>query len=88
MELGPKQLSVQTGNGVIYADCMGEVLLPLKGPEGDKTVLRSKYVICLKELPLSIVSGERFYRRGGYLEKNKLINPEGRVLTHVDTERR
>ncbi|KHJ32216.1 hypothetical protein EV44_g3760 [Erysiphe necator] len=82
IEFKPKQFSVLTGIGVTYADCMGEVLLPLKGPQGTHTVLRLKYVVCLRELPSGIISGERFYRCGGYLDHNRFINPEGVTITH------
>ncbi|KAI1001277.1 hypothetical protein K3495_g6923 [Podosphaera aphanis] len=38
--------------------------------------------------PLNIVSGERFYRRDGYLEKNRIVSPNGEVLSYINTERR
>ncbi|POS82536.1 hypothetical protein EPUL_004524, partial [Erysiphe pulchra] len=88
VDLGPKQFPVQIGSGIVYAECVGEILLPLKGIKSERTVIRLKYVVCLKSLPLNIMSGERFYRRGGYLDQNRIVNPEGRTLTHIDTERR
>lgn len=88
VELSPKQFSIQTGNGIIFGSCMGEVLLPLKGPSGEKTLLTLKYVVCLNELPLNIISGERFYKHGGRLQGNQLINKSGQILTHMDIQRR
>ncbi|KHJ34176.1 hypothetical protein EV44_g3800 [Erysiphe necator] len=88
VDLRPKQFPVQTGSGIVFAECVGEVLLPLKGIKSERTVIRLKYVVCLKSLPLNIISGERFYRRGGYIDRNRIVNPEGRTITHIDTERR
>ncbi|POS82861.1 hypothetical protein EPUL_005525 [Erysiphe pulchra] len=85
VDLGLKQFPVQTGSGVVYAECVDEVLLPLKGVKSERMVIRLKYVVCLKSLPLNIMSGERFYRRGGYLDRNRIISC---ILTHIDTERR
>ncbi|POS83483.1 hypothetical protein EPUL_005493 [Erysiphe pulchra] len=88
VDLEPKQFPVQTGSEVVYAECVGEVLLSLKGVKSERMVIRLKYIVCLKPLPINIMSGERFFRRGGYLDRNRIINPEGRILTHIDTERR
>lgn len=42
VELNPKQFSVQTGGGVIFGSCMGQVRLNLTGPESKKSVLTLK----------------------------------------------
>lgn len=61
VELRPGQFPIQTGNGTVHAESMGEVWLPLTGPNGSKSTMRLKYVAFLKDFPLNVVSGERFY---------------------------
>lgn len=88
VELKTKQFPIQTGNGIVYAECVGEVWLALHGPNATQTVMRLKYVVFLKTFPLNIVSGERFYRSGGRLDGNKLISPTGTALSFINAERR
>lgn len=88
VNLGPKQFPIRTGNGVVYAECVGEVWLSLKGKDKERRVMRIKYTLFLRNLPVNIVSGERFYRSGGYLERNRLIDPEGNIITYIDPLRR
>ena len=88
VELKPKQFPIQTGNGVVYAESVGEVWLPLQGPNASKTVMKLMYVVYLRVFPLNIVSGERFYRSGGQLNGNRIISPTGAVLSFINTERR
>ena len=88
VDLGPKQFPIRTGNGIVYAECVGEVWLTLKGKGHEKSVIRIKYTLYLKDLPVNIISGERFYKSGGYLEKNRLIDPEGNIISYIDTLRR
>ncbi|KAI0995048.1 hypothetical protein K3495_g13133, partial [Podosphaera aphanis] len=88
VELKPKQFPIQTVGGIVCAECVGEVWLSLTGPGGAQTSMRLKYVVYLKIFPLNIVSGERFYRSGGYLERNRIISPNGEVLSYINAERR
>ncbi|KAI0991063.1 hypothetical protein K3495_g17124, partial [Podosphaera aphanis] len=73
VELNPCQFPIQTGNGIVYAECIGEVWLPLTDPNGSKSIMRLKYVVYIKEFPLNIVSGERFYRKGGRLKGEQIV---------------
>ncbi|KAI0996239.1 hypothetical protein K3495_g11942 [Podosphaera aphanis] len=88
VELKPCQFPIQTGNGFVYAECIGEVWLPLTGPNGSKSIMRLKYVVYIKEFPLNIVSGERFYRKGGRLKGEQIVSPNGEVLSYIDADRR
>ncbi|KHJ31339.1 hypothetical protein EV44_g3345 [Erysiphe necator] len=88
VEIKPGQFPVQTGNGMVHAECMGEVLLSLMGAKGERKTLHLKHVLYIKELPHNLVSGERFYKRGGRQEGNRLINFDGTTLTYIDVERR
>ena len=88
VEIKPGQFPIQTGNGVVHAEFMGEVHLPLMGVKGNPKILRLKHVVNIKELPHNLMSGERFYKRGGRQEGNRLVNSDGTTLTYVDVERR
>lgn len=67
---------------------MGKVWLSLTGKDGRKTVMMLNYVVFLKKFPLKIVSGEKLHRRGGCLERNKIISPRGEILTYINAEGR
>lgn len=58
------------------------------GPGGTRTVLRLKYVVCIKQFPMNIVSGEKFYRKGGSLEGHRLLSPRKETLTFINPDRR
>lgn len=88
VELKRRQFSIQTGGGVVFESCMGQVKLSLRGPKGEKKPLTLKYVVCINELPLDIISGKRFYRGGGRLEGDKLVSSSGIKITNIDSERR
>lgn len=88
VELKPNQFPIQTGGGIVCAECVGEVWLSLTGPGGKQTSMRLKYVVYLKAFPLNIISGERFYRSGGFLDKNKIVSPNSEILSYIDAERR
>ncbi|KAI0992379.1 hypothetical protein K3495_g15807, partial [Podosphaera aphanis] len=88
VELRPGQFPIQTGNGTVHAESMGEVWLPLTGPNGRRSTMRLKYVAFLKDFPLNVVSGERFYRKGGRLKDEQIVDPNGEVLSHICAERR
>lgn len=50
VEIKSGQFPVQTGNGVVHAECMGEVLLPLMGAKGERKTMHLKHVVYIKEL--------------------------------------
>lgn len=52
VELRPSQFPIRTGNGIIHAESIGEIWLPLTGPGGKETVMRLKYVVYVKTFPL------------------------------------
>lgn len=72
----------------MHAESMGEVWLPLNDPNGRKSTMRLKYVAFLKDSPLKVVSGERFYRKDGLLKDEQIGDPNGEVLSHTCAERR
>ncbi|POS87584.1 hypothetical protein EPUL_001804 [Erysiphe pulchra] len=86
VEIKSGQFPVQTGNGVVHDECMGEVLLPLMGAKGEWKTLHLKHVLHKKELLHNLVSDERFYKRGGRQEENRLVNCDGTILTDFDVE--
>lgn len=73
---------------MVFGSSMGQVKLPLQGPKGEVNILTLKYVVCIDKIPLNIVSGERFYRAGGRLEGDRVVNADGITITNLDSERR
>lgn len=83
VEIKSGQFPVQTGNGVVHVECMGELLLPLIGAKGERETLHLKHDVYMKELYQNLVSGEKFYKRGGRQEGNRLVNCDGTILTYI-----
>lgn len=44
--------------------------------------------MCISELPLNIISDERFYRLGGRLEGKGAVNSNGATINNIDSDRR
>ncbi|RYP70033.1 hypothetical protein DL771_005724 [Monosporascus sp. 5C6A] len=80
MDIRSKGIQILTGGGPVVATSVGTVKWPLRGPRGEKNEITVKYTLCIDTFPLKIFSGEMYYRRGGYLNKNTLGYGLGEVF--------
>lgn len=67
---------------------MGEVWLKVHGNNGERSTLKLKHVLYVRSLLTNIVSGEHFYRKGGRVDGNKVIDSNGRIIIYINVERR
>ncbi|RYP21444.1 hypothetical protein DL765_002234 [Monosporascus sp. GIB2] len=88
LDIRSKGIHIMTGGGPIAATFIGTVKWPLKGPHGENNEVTVKYTLHISDFPLKVFSGEIFYRRGGYLDRNTLVGPDGTELTTINVPRR
>ncbi|RYP05916.1 hypothetical protein DL765_009679 [Monosporascus sp. GIB2] len=72
LDIRSKGIHIMTGGGPVAATSIGTVKWPLRGPHGENNEVTVKYTLHISDFPLKVFSGEIFYRRGGYLDRNTL----------------
>lgn len=82
------RFAINTGAGPVYASAVGTAAWQLTKPDRSRLDLTMSYTLVVKEFPLKILSGEVWYRKGGYLDHNILKSPDGKALTMINVERR
>ncbi|RYP22453.1 hypothetical protein DL765_001665 [Monosporascus sp. GIB2] len=88
LDIRSKGIHIMTGGGPVAATSIGTVKWPLRGPHGENNEVTVKYTLHISDFPLKVFSGEIFYRRGGYLDKNTLVGPNRDQLTTINVPRR
>ncbi|RYP14239.1 hypothetical protein DL765_006519 [Monosporascus sp. GIB2] len=88
LDIKSKGIHIMTGGGPVAATSIGTVKWPLRGPHGENNEVTVKYTLHISDFPLKVFSGEIFYRRGGYLDRNTLVGPDGTELTTINVPRR
>ncbi|RYP51477.1 hypothetical protein DL770_011045 [Monosporascus sp. CRB-9-2] len=88
LDIKNKGIHIMTGGGPVVATAVGTVKWPLRGPRGENNEIMVKYTLHIDGFPLKVFSGEIYYRRGGYLNRNTLVNPDGSQLTIINVPRR
>ncbi|RYP56584.1 hypothetical protein DL771_011763 [Monosporascus sp. 5C6A] len=88
LDIRSKGIQILIGGGPVVATSIGTMKWPLRGPRKEKNEITVKYTLCIDTFPLKVFSGKMYYRRGGYLNKNTLVNPDGSQLTTINVIRR
>ncbi|RYO77525.1 hypothetical protein DL764_010212 [Monosporascus ibericus] len=88
LNIKSKGIYIITGGRPVLATSVRIVKWALKGPRGENNETLVKYMLYINGFPLKVFSGEIYYKRGGYLNKNTLVNPDGSQLTTINVPRR
>ncbi|RYP45055.1 hypothetical protein DL769_011484 [Monosporascus sp. CRB-8-3] len=88
MDIKSRGIQIMTGGGPVVATSVGIVKWPLRGPNGERNEITVRYTLHIDNFPLKVFSGEIFYRRGGYLNRNALMSPDGTQLSTINVPRR
>ncbi|RYP24070.1 hypothetical protein DL765_000798 [Monosporascus sp. GIB2] len=88
LDIRSKGIHIMTDGGPVTAISIGTVKWPLRGPAGENNEVTVKYTLHISDFPLKVFSGEIFYRRGGYLDRNTLVGPGGTELITINVPRK
>jgi hypothetical protein len=77
-----------TGGGPVYPTALGTAVIETVGPDEQPHAITLGMVALVEDFPLNVFSGERFYRAGGYLQKDILISPDGQKVATIDIFKR
>jgi hypothetical protein len=88
MDISNRQFRVNTGGGPVYAQRIGQSKEMLVGADGEKVPVIMAKTLYIKDFPVKIMSGERWYLTGGFIQRNNLMNKLGKVVTTINVPRR
>ncbi|KAF7515541.1 hypothetical protein G7054_g14528 [Neopestalotiopsis clavispora] len=88
MHISNRQFRVNTGGGPVYAQRIGQSKEMLVGADGEKVPVIMAKTLYIKDSPVEIMSGERWYLTGGFIQRNNLMNKLRKVMTTINVPRR
>ena len=72
---------IRTGKRTIQPTGIGKIILPM-----EKKTIHLLDVLYIPEFPTNIISGIKYYKYGGSLDGNKLLDNKGNIITEFDLE--
>lgn len=82
------EVAIQTGDGLVYPDLIGDVILKVMGSDKITQSLRLRGVLHIKKLLVKIICGEQFCRSRSSVQGNRLVDKNGRMISLINVERR
>jgi len=83
-----KGFKINTGGGPVFIIYIGIIVWEVVGPGKGMLLIKVTYSLYIVNFLFKILSGERWYRNGGYLMDRSLIGKDSKYVTLVDVNKR
>lgn len=87
MDISNRQFRVDTGGGPVFARRIRQSKM-LVGANGERVPVIMAKTLYIKDFPVEIMFGERWYLTGAFIHRNNLVSKLGKVVTTINVPRR
>ncbi|KAK1770549.1 hypothetical protein QBC33DRAFT_440084, partial [Phialemonium atrogriseum] len=79
-----KRIYITTSSSIVYPNLIGKATVPIVSPDSQKVEMVLNYAIHVFTFPINIFSSKQLYQARSYLQHNKVVASDSKILTKLD----